>query len=533
MIKKLSLGLLPFAAALVALFGAFGGAQAQILNAAFTTPVELPNSANGGEPSLIIDSTGRLYATFPQGLGNVTGSGSPVWTSTDRGATWSQPTNPSEDPVAGGDTDLALDSKGDLYQVDLWLGNSAVSLSTDHGQTWTSNEWGHLTPVDDRPWLAYDKSSDTMYMAWDGADAIHVARTASAVALSQNPQAGLLFPQDVPAVPECLLGGNNPCDTSPIRQCVCPPGGIAVDQSSGQVYVSYSRQNGGTLGGGTGVSTSTDGGLTWTHSSVPNSGGSGSAFDTQFNFSPIAVDSHGVVYVAWGEGVGTPDANRNYPGGVVIKYSYSADHGQTWSAPVKVSTTTTSVFPSLDVVSPGVVDIAYYGTSSGITHNADPNIATGPWNVYLTKVTGANTATPTLAGATAVLGIHSGCIQSGGAANCSDRSLLDFFQLRVDSAGLANIIYAQGDATAGTNLFFVREQPPAPSPSPSPSPSGIQPRPKPNASPKGPPARQAPSRAVATVDQRKGSAPWGGALLIGGAAAAAIVARRRRKAPKP
>src|SRR5207302_8253755 len=135
--KRISFALLPFAAALVALFSGIGPASAQTAGSTFTRPVELPGSSGGGEPSLIIDPAGRLYATYPQGIGNITGSGSPVWSSTNHGATWSKPSNPAEDPIAGGDTDLALDRSGDLFQVDLWLGNSAVSVSTDHGQTFT------------------------------------------------------------------------------------------------------------------------------------------------------------------------------------------------------------------------------------------------------------------------------------------------------------------------------------------------------------------------------------------------------------
>jgi hypothetical protein len=295
-------------------------------------------------------------------------------------------------------------------------------------------------------------------MAYDGADAIHVARSLPLLA----PQAGLLTPVDVPAVPECVLGGNNPCATAPIRQCVCPPGGLAVDAGSGLVYVSYTRQNGGSNGGGVGIARSDDQGLTWSYSSVPGTGSSGSAFDTQWNFAPIRVDSAGNVYVAWGESQGVQtDANgQSFASkGVAIRYSWSSDHGSTWHAPVTVSTTTaTNVLPSLDVVSPGVVDIAWYGSNS----TGDPNLvpATATWNLMFAQVTDA-LGNPSFAPLTAVAGVHTGCIQSGGVKQCADRSLLDFFQLVVDHAGMANIVFPVGNADANglsqTTLQFTRQ----------------------------------------------------------------------------
>jgi hypothetical protein len=243
--------------------------------------------------------------------------------------------------------------------------------------------------------------------------------------------------------------------------CVCPPGGIAVDQKSGAVYVTYSRQNGAGVGGGVGVARSDDGGLTWTNMSIPGTGSTGSAFDTEYNFAPVKVDSAGTVYVAWGEGrkiVSDANGNSVATGGVAIKYAYSTTHGATWSTPVTLSRTNgTATFPTLDVVSPGVVDVAWYGTSA----TADPNLvpASASWAVDFARVSAANTSRPAFTPVAAVKAIHTGCIQTGGsgASLCNDRSLLDFFQLAVTSAGKADIIYTAGTAAAGTNLYFVRQ----------------------------------------------------------------------------
>jgi hypothetical protein len=444
---------LPAAAALASTaFAAGGGGTA---GTGFVAPVQIPQSAGLGEPSLGIDSTGRLFVTAPQSLGNISGGGSPVWTSTNGGASWGAPVHPTGDPVSGGDTDITFDSADNAYQADLWLGNSAMAVSTDHGASFIANQYGHTQPGDDRPWLAYSKKDNAIYMVYDGVDAVHVAKSAPLVA----PQAGLVLAQDVPVIAESLLSvSGSAVSGAPVRMCVCPPGGIAVDASSGSVYVTYSRQNGGANGGGVGVSRSDNGGLTWTHMSIPGTGSTGSAFDTEYNFAPVKVDSAGTVYVAWAEGKAISGGLAS--GGVVIKYASSKDKGATWTAPVTLSTTSgTATFPTLDVVSPGVIDVAWYGTSASGDPNTVPSSAS--WDVDFTQVTGANTATPSFTPAAAVTGIHTGCIQSGnGGTSCSDRSLLDFFQLAVDHAGKANIIYTSGQLgspTNATNLFFVRQ----------------------------------------------------------------------------
>jgi hypothetical protein len=117
----------------------------------------------------------------------------------------------------------------------------------------------------------------------------------------------------------------------------------------------------------------------------------------------------------------------------------------------------TATFPTLDVVSPGVIDVAWYGTSA----SGDPNLVSksASWNVDVAQVTLANTATPKFTAGAAVSGIHTGCIQTGGSGSslCSDRSLLDFFQLAVYN-GKANVIYTAGNAASGTNLYFVRQR---------------------------------------------------------------------------
>jgi hypothetical protein len=436
----------------------------------FSTPLLLPGSDGFGEPSLTIGN-GRLVATAPSGLLTSTTNDqpSPVWVSTNAGGSFAKYTPAIAglvaQPLGGGDADVTMDAAGDIFQTDLWLGDTTMRVSTDGGQSWLSNEAGHSGPGDDRPWLGYSGKDASLYVVYDGFDALHVARAS----LAAGPLGGIAFVQDVAAVPECLIGNQylvhnnkpqlklaNPCyQGTPVtvRQCVCPPGGIAVDPTTGSVYITYSRQN-GAAGGGVGVARSDDLGLTWSYFSIPGTGSTGSAFDTEWNFDPVRVDAQGNVYVSWGE------VGKN--GSVQIRFSLSKDHGQTWSTPVRVSTSTaTNVFPTMDLLGPGQVDIAYYGTSTP----GDPNDVNASWNVYLAKSTNALSATPSFSPKAAVAGIHTGAIESSNES--SDRSLLDFFQLAVDPSGKANIVYTAGQegppnpltglSTRLTDLFFVKE----------------------------------------------------------------------------
>jgi hypothetical protein len=454
---------------LLVLLGAPGATAG---HARFTTPLQLAGSHGFGEPSIAIGN-GQIVITAPNGLLTTATADqpSPVWVSTNGGTSFQGPIFPADaglvgEPLGGGDTDVVLDASGDIFQTDLWLGDTTTRVSTDGGQTWLSNVYSHTSPGDDRPWLAYSRRDASLYMVYDGIDAVHVARASLLV----DPQGGIAFVQDVAAVPECLIGGHyllrndqpkialaNPCYSGTpvsVRQCVCPPGGIAVDAGTGSVFITYSRQN-GDAGGGVGVARSDDLGLTWHTYDIPGTGSTGSAFDTEWNFQPVKVDSLGNVYVTWGEV--TKD------GSVQIRFAVSKDRGLHWSTPVTVSTTTaTNVFPTMDLVGPGQVDIGYYGTTS----SGDPNNVTGTWNVYLAKSTNALTSTPSFKPQVAVAGIHTGAIESSN--ETSDRSLLDFFQLGVDPAGKANIVYTAGglgppDPVTGsdtfdTHLFFVKEQ---------------------------------------------------------------------------
>ena len=398
--------------------------------------------------------------TGPQGIGTInSGGGSPLFTSTNGGTNWSGPVRAQTCAgLSGGDTDLAVDAVGDVYQTDLWLANSCLSVSVNHGGSFEAgNPFGQeLQPGDDRPWLAYDgtiANGGELFGTYDGVNGLHIINTGPLA----NPAVGIQAISDNVVIPETAVSSGGTSSSS-VRECVCPPGGVAVDQSTsthrGRVYVSFSDQLGTAIAYDDPNALGTTPTGTWNYTFIPDSK-TGSAFEDEWNFAPVAVDSNGVVYVMWAHALGfNSSTGLAGAGGVQEYYAYSSDGGKTFSAPVLLSTESgTTTFPTMHVVSPGVIDAAWYGTSA----TGDPNTvaSSAKWNVYYTRVTGANTTTPSIAPKIAVTDIHNGCIQTGGTASCSDRSLLDFFTL-IDTNGQPDIIYAAGDATNTPSLYFTK-----------------------------------------------------------------------------
>ena len=114
----------------------------------------------------------------------------------------------------------------------------------------------------------------------------------------------------------------------------------------------------------------------------------------------------------------------------------------------------TTTFPAMAVAGNGTLDVAWYGDPA---HATDPNTDTsGQWNLYYARVTHASTSAPVISPQIAIKDMHNGCIQTGGGASCADRSLLDFFQV-TDVSGHPDIIYTDGDASAGVNLWFTKK----------------------------------------------------------------------------
>ncbi len=435
----------------------------------------LPQSTIANEPSLAIDSKGTIFVTGPASLQHTPDtSASPLWKSTDGGKTWTGPTSTetngtTETGVGGADSDIVIGPDDSVYLANMWGGNTSMAVSTDHGSTFTQLPLGHVTPVDDRPWLYYDARSGALWMAWDGAGALHVgkallgARAQGNAVPGAGPQGQLLFEQDVPAVLN-----------EPDRGCAtCPPGNVVVDPH-GLVHVAFAGP------AGVGVATSTDDGVTWPQPSVqqyaPGTGNLGTTAeyvpgtagaDNSAGFQVLRTDRQGNLYLLWSEV--TPAGNT------VVYLSYKQAVASTWHAPIRVSTPRDALFGTIAVVSPGNVDVAYYGSG----YSGDPNAAPSStaWDVYLAKVQNLFGATA-MTTADVLPAFHHGAICTAGVqcqVSGADRRLGDFFSIAVDSSGLADIVTA-ADLSIFSELQFIHELPPPPPP-PTPGPAFVLPQP--------------------------------------------------------
>ena len=155
-------------------------------------------------------------------------------------------------------------------------------------------------------------------------------------------------------------------------------------------------------------------------------------------------------------------------GDTSLMYAYSTDEGNHWSAPVQIPTPglANNVFAWAAAGDDGRVDIAWYGTAAHVdlVHggpdgcmNGGPDSVDGSWSVYFTQTLNGHASTADLQRA----GRSRASTRSGAAASrrssatsaaalpnnqlATNRTLGDFFQLRIGSKGEAQISYSDSD----------------------------------------------------------------------------------------
>jgi hypothetical protein len=165
----------------------------------------------------------------------------------------------------------------------------------------------------------------------------------------------------------------------------CPAGeitilGNGVVASDGAFYLAYHHCTKFAL------STSRDEGQTWTTIDIPGAAtisyGMIASFVVNGNYvtpGPIGIDSEDNLYVIW------PDATD------ILKMAVSKDRGKTWSTPVTISAPEVvgTRYQAIAVKSPGVIAIAYFGSTDSLQ-----------WNGYVAESTNALDAAPVFRSAT-------------------------------------------------------------------------------------------------------------------------------------
>jgi hypothetical protein len=425
-----------------------------------------PNIASAPDGSIYASSENAAFDHLnnPNEGCNVVGQnaytcgGTGAWKSTDYGAHFTSLTSPNTQYVNGssytlwgGDTQIAVapqkNANGfyNVYVVSLEAAGSGLigvgeSTSQDGGATWTNNPLAvqftnpiSAPGVQDRPWVAAYGSNEVCIESHTGAvvpgifcsfdagltftrtstgfDAAHswlTAETSIPGAIRIDPNSGIMY------LPFSGLASAAEA-TDPVEAACGSTTGIACPYGLHAVYVAVS----------------TDGGLTFTDYPVYVNPNVQVSYGTQFLAS--AIDQAGNVYEVYSDGVN-------------LFYSFSTDHGQTWSGPYQVNQAPSSwaIEPWIAAGAPGKIDVVWYGSSncgSGITDvNTCQSSAT--WNVYFAQNLDA-LSNPTGFNQVEVTGtIHEGPVCTNGSGCQSYRGLFDDFGITANPiTGLATIVY--------------------------------------------------------------------------------------------
>ena len=415
-------GRLAVAAACLAMLGLVLGAASA--RAAFN-PAVVVSGADLGEPGIDAAADGTLYINAPTGLlSNLPGSPSDIFRSDDGGSSWRLlPAGLKANFPGGGDSDISLDPQtGAIAETDLWLGSATVSKSTDKGATWTANPLQGVV-VQDRQWVAQAGGGVVYHLTH---------QIPLGLVVSKSIDGGVTYPvSTIGATPADQTG------------CICPPGTLIAEGGStlglsdkvGFVYA--------TSTGGVNFARSTNGGLTFSQSTV----GPASSGTTNAAFPVVANAGGNNLAAVWLEDDGTSSS--------VVKYAQSSDWGATWSAPRTLVSDGASVYPWVAAKGSKVAISLYHSTASG-TSDTVPESA--QWfETYLESADGGATfSAPETVDSTPV---KTGPICTEGTGCSGDRELLDFQSDTIDPAGRANLTWTRSiDGVSNTEIRFARQQ---------------------------------------------------------------------------
>jgi hypothetical protein len=446
----------------------------------------------GFEQDLRLDPTNanRAYTSVPGALSSST---SWIWHTEDAGKTFKWVTaaiakeGKPNTCAGGGDTELAVDSAGNLYFNDLTLVNFSVARSEDHGVSFVCSDLGVIDAAVDRQWYAIDGNPRTgdglgtgaghnIYLANDEiGPGAPTCPTSGAVnnelVMYRSPtpaggaSAGLLFlpgykVSQLVSCEEGIMGNNEvspvPTTTGKLDTSNNP---TVLSTAVKHVYVihddaSFSKILIGrcfpVAFGAPSPNVSDPSGLNCDDLPVASFPG----FKTGGNFPAMAIDNVGNLYAVWEQA--PIDGTGKIIGDTVLKYAYSTNEGNTWSTPMTIPTPGlhNNVFAWPAAGDNGRVDIAFYGTAavadpkSACSAIGGPDATTnGIWSLYMVQTLNGHADSPsfTLPILAGEHYIHKGTIQTVLGGQCGDRTLGDFLQLRVGSRGEAQIAYADSN----------------------------------------------------------------------------------------
>lgn len=459
-------------------------ATASAQTPAFGREVIVDHQRIGGEPSLSIDSSDRIYVSAPFGFST---TASYVWRSVDHGVSFHLvPGNasPYGKPITcpgGGDSALAVDTKNRLYFADLQgLTDVSNSVTSDFGATWLSTCNAANDLGVDRPWIATFGNPLSGGALYQTVDEIEQCTTSCGLGQVGNNIVEITRSQDGVTF--------KPLPAQQVEQDGIVSG--IVTDSVGGVYISHTGlvDQSGNLISGSDANGNTNAvvvirfpkGYNQTTATVlpqnmtlcqlqpatcttnvvykapldSNTGNSTAIVGE--DFAPIAIDRSGNLYVVWAQAP-VDTTTGNVSGSSQIYMAVSTNHGATWGAPVQVSAVTpnlkTNLMPWIAAGDAGRVDIVWYGTPTlGSCPNqpCGPSAITGHWSVMMAQslnavVNGQPNPSATFTSTTvSELSNHYGaiCTMGIGCSTGGDRGLLDFLSVVVGRKGEANVVWA-------------------------------------------------------------------------------------------
>lgn len=421
------------------------------------------NQNNDGEPGIAVDGGGTFWIgsndMFYDSRSTGIFSAEDVWKSTDGGQTYQWVASPfdatsSSTGPAGEDSDIAAASAPNahgyynIYAASLWVGSTSVAISQDGGKSWVVDPLGGI-PVEDRPWITADGAC-TFYVTYhqlptfdpvvNRYDICNLGDLAAGITINPTSQTQLFANNSIPGLTNDF--GKIWADTSSssrYQHYVYLPM-MGCDLSGPVQIVQNEETSSGCLNKTeVFVAVSTDGGRTFNDFKVAD----GANGEEPVWCCNISTDAAGTAYIVWSD-------NHN------AWLASSQDGGQTWSTPVQLNKGGAGVYPTVAGGAPGVVKVAFYGTSTAGDAN-DPTAMGDPgapgaaaWSVQVasSKDSGRSFTLSTATGT-----VHTGvlCTEGDGCSITNSRNLYDDFGAAIDQAtGTLSIAYTS-DQPGGQN----------------------------------------------------------------------------------
>jgi hypothetical protein len=440
-------------------------------------------STNGSEPSIHIDSKDNVYVSAPAGVPT---GGCPFWSvHPDSLNTAGLPydyrgtMDTDQGSVGGGDCDISsLPTAGqydDVSVTSLSLANLTSNVTTDGGATWktAANSASQQIFAVDRQWQSSDAELGRHYQS------VHDLATSN-IQVSVSTDGGYQYVQNTPAIAPTT---NRKALTTGVVSIGAVSGGnhfgpMVVDPSTHHLFIPFLAPVDGenvftehalfiaegdpcapvacTAGQPAGP-------ITWTTHlafNAPPSVGLNNDFPT------LTIDRDGTLYAGFTGDVGRPASpNGSYDTSRIFVLHATQPHSAAaWSTPQAVDpgTGNANVFPWLVAGTSGNVGIAWYASTlapagtpcpgaGAATNNPVSDNCLNLWHVGYAQSSDASSADPSWNVSDLSGLVHRGPICNQGlSCAAGTRTLLDFFDVAVDSTGRPNVVYVSDTRSLNT-----------------------------------------------------------------------------------